>query len=230
VLSAGADDHRIFSVNRDSSWYTTPRHVSLSHLSLIYTTMVAMGMSEDRSIAFLYSFFEGLPASPNQSLSSQGTDLRADKASSYIHHIRVFTTYQSQPVLLGLPGAGVTYPRVNGTLESLEAEYYGFEEHRITIVCTVRLPAGLFYRDTNSIFMMVLDDISSRSLGGTTVSNTMMDWKKRGFTVVGANGVHHLLQATLHGALVVWAKLWFNTLDELDGLVSTEVSTGHAHR
>ncbi|KAK0654834.1 hypothetical protein B0T16DRAFT_998 [Cercophora newfieldiana] len=59
----------VFSMRARQLIGPPPRHVSLDYLSLICTVMVAMGMDNTVAVRFVRSFFEGLPASPRQSLS-----------------------------------------------------------------------------------------------------------------------------------------------------------------
>ncbi|KAK0725999.1 hypothetical protein B0H67DRAFT_681209 [Lasiosphaeris hirsuta] len=201
----------------------TPRHMSLDYLSLICNIMIAMGMDHGVAIRSLRSFFEGLPASPRQPLSSALGD--ATTRRYYFHHVRFFAPSRTTHVGSAISDPGVTYQRVDGFLESLGAESHLFEGHRITIVCSASLNSDSITanKNRNSLFIMVLEDITMGDADCYPVE--FLSWKDRGFSVVGANAPHHLLQATLQAALGVWANRWIKALDSPNNLVSTEVST-----
>jgi len=191
--------------------------------------MLAFGVDEYATIEFLRRFFEGLPANPREPLSSSGrygsATFGKSRGQYYTQHIRFFASSESPIIRDNVPRPGVTYQRVNGLLESLGAAGHLFEEHRITIFCSRELGRDNSPMKPDAILMIALEDIAK----GYRERVHFEEWTDRGFTVVGANAAHHLLQAAFHGALRVWAEQWLETLDALDDLVSTEVSTGANH-
>lgn len=202
--------------------------VRLEYLSLICTILVAMGVDDHVSIGYLGHFFEGIPFSsrwpPSSLFRNPSTPLL-----SVVHHLQVFAPvpfiqlqWESADYLT-LPGAN---QRACGFLESLSnrAQKLWFREHRIMIVCSVALDSDGAVSGTRNwpIVIMVLEDVTTED---DEKQVDFLNWNDRGFTVSGINSAHHLVQATIHAALGVWAEQWSKTLDLLDDSISSEVGT-----